>query len=130
MNCVELNLPIDGQEYRCFGRLEQGSWLEPHDAFILSKCVALKRTMGKYLNALEDFNKAYEFKPNDAFTLKIHGATKKMVGKYLNALEDLNRVHELKSHGAFILEKRGAIMRRVVGQLFRCIWGFEYDWWT
>ena len=49
------------------------------------------RRMGKYQEALADFDRAIELKPDDAWAIASRGETYRLMGRYEEALADFNR---------------------------------------
>jgi len=63
--------------------------------------------------ALEDLDKADNFRPNDSGTLKVRGNVKRIMGDFEEALEDLDKANELDPNDSFTLSIRGEVKRKL-----------------
>jgi tetratricopeptide (TPR) repeat protein len=77
-------------------------------AFVLAGRAATLGKLGRYEEALADFNRALELAPDDAYALAGRGATLRKLGRYDEALADLNRALALAPTYVYALSRRGA----------------------
>jgi tetratricopeptide (TPR) repeat protein len=69
--------------------------------------------MGRYDQALADFNRAIEVDPEDAWAIGSRGQTYRLMGRYDEALADLNRAIELDPDQDWVIAERGETYRLV-----------------
>ena len=75
--------------------------------WVLRERAETYRLLGRYEEALADFNRAIELKPDDAWVLTRRAKTYRLLGRYEEALADFNRAIELKPDDAWAIVSRG-----------------------
>jgi tetratricopeptide (TPR) repeat protein len=63
--------------------------------------------MGRYGEALEDLNRAFDLNPDSTWSIRSRGVTYREMGRYGEALADFNRVIELDPDDAWAISSRG-----------------------
>jgi len=72
--------------------------LDPNNVSTFWSRGMVNKMLGKYVDIVEDLDKAHELEPNDAFTLKSRRKVKSMNDEQkLVAMVDLNKAHKLVS---------------------------------
>jgi len=80
--------------------------------------------MGRYRQALDDFNKAIALNPRDAYGYYNRGLTYEKLGLYSPAIADFTRAILLKSDDINAYNNRGIVYARM-GQLDRAVGDFS-----
>jgi tetratricopeptide (TPR) repeat protein len=85
-----------------------GLQLDSNDPDALKNRGAAYLDLGRFEEALRDFDQALELDPNDAFALKNRGATYLNLGRFEEALRDLDQALQVDPDDAYALRGRGA----------------------
>jgi tetratricopeptide (TPR) repeat protein len=97
----------DGEIRPCAGGFQPRHRTRPQLAWAIALRGETYRQMGKYEDALADFNRAIELDPNYAWAIARRGETYRRMGKYEDALADFNRAIELDPNCAWAIASRG-----------------------
>ena len=79
----------------------------PNDEVAYNNRGKAKYKLGKYQDAIEDYNKAIELKPDYVDAYYNRGIAKANLGKFQEAIEDCNKVIELMPDCAIVYLLRG-----------------------
>ena len=98
--------------------------MNPNDAYYYSNRGDSKKQLGRYEEAIKDYDKAIELNPNDAYYYSNRGDSKKQLGRYEEAIKDYDKAIELDHNTAYYYNDRGNAKL----ELGRCVEAIEdYD---
>src|SRR5262249_50177691 len=87
--------------------------LDQNYAWVIENRGEIYEEMGKYEEALADFNRVIELDPENTEIIKKCGTTYCLMGKFEEALADFNRAIELDPENAETIEYRGDTFRAI-----------------
>jgi tetratricopeptide (TPR) repeat protein len=82
------------------------------------------RRLGRYDQALADFNHALELRPDDSWAIGSRGQTYRSMGRYEEAIADLNRAIEVHPDKDWMIVARGQT-RRLMGRYEEALTDFN-----